>query len=140
MPVGIRRSLSVGLVSLCASIGGLMFAIAPAFAAGPEAPRIEPAVGVAATTATFEGVLSPESSVFPVEVGTYEFLYRESNQGCEGGGHAPASPEMYFGLEPERVSQAVTGLKPSTEYTVCLRAETVGGNTVSAPVTFTTAP
>jgi len=34
MPVGIRRSLSVGLVSLCALMGGLVFGDAPALAAG----------------------------------------------------------------------------------------------------------
>jgi len=127
--------------SLCASVlASLAFTVAPAsaLAAGPEAPRTEPAVGVTATAATFEGVVSPEASAFPVEAGTYEFLYEESETSCEGGGHAPASPVMYLGVEPERVAQAVTGLKPGVTYTVCLRAETAGGKTVGAPVTFTT--
>jgi hypothetical protein len=118
----------------------LAFTVAPAsaLAAGPEAPRTEPVVGVTATAATFEGVVSPEAGAFPVEAGTYEFLYEESETSCEGGGHAPASPVMYLGVEPERVAQAVTGLKSGVTYTVCLRAETVGGKTVGAPVTFTT--
>jgi hypothetical protein len=134
------RPASLALLAGLLALSSLGLTASPAFAAAPEAPTTEPAVAVTSTTATVEGVLDPAASAFPVEPGTYEFLYKESETTCTGGSHAPASPGMYFGIAPERVSEALTGLKPATTYTVCLRAETAGGNTVGSQVMFTTVP
>ena len=77
------KLVKLALFSLPALVlASLAFTAAPALAAGPEAPKTEPVVGVTATAATFEGVVSPEATVFPVEAGTYEFLYKESETSC----------------------------------------------------------
>jgi hypothetical protein len=110
-----------GPALLCAVVGLLAFTAAPALGAPPEAPEtLAPEAGPGAST-ILRGVIDPKVAVFPVAPGTYQFLYNVGG-GCEGGGAAPESPGMYFGLESELVSQSVTGLAPGSEYTVCLRA------------------
>lgn len=121
-----------------------MASVVPAFAS-PEAPVVEPASGVFATTAVVHGVLDPASGVYPVEAGSYQFLYKATKVAtkaeCESAGAsaAPVSPGMYFGNEPEAVSESLSGLTPETEYVVCLAAMNgKGETTVSAPVSFET--
>jgi hypothetical protein len=120
-----------------ALVGAGGFACSVAVAAVPEVPEVS-VESVKAHEATVGGVLNPAAAG---EAGTYEFLYNASGAGaCEGGAVAPVSPGISFGGEHEVLpAETLTGLTPGTEYAVCLRAEDPGGNTVSAPVSFTTA-
>ena len=97
---------------------------------------------VPATSATVQGVLNPgvEGAAGTYELGTYEFLYKQGNAGCEGGGKAPSSPGISLGAGKEGVSEVLSGLLPDTEYTVCLlvRDGIKGEQAMSASVTFTT--
>ncbi len=136
-PVWLRGLILAALMTaLC-----LLYS-APALAAAPEAPEeVTVQAPVHATTATFHGFLNPKA---PGELGTYEFLYKQSPTECTGGSKAPASPGISLGTEHEEVSETVTGLLPSTTYTVCLLARNgtkVGENEAlsTPPVTFTTA-
>jgi hypothetical protein len=139
-----RRLILAALVSLCAVAGALAFAAVPAWAVAPETPELR-VESITATTATFYGVLNPNA---PGVAGTYQFFYKASKTGpCEGESHAPASPGISFGLQHEELppgtglGEPVSGLKANTEYAVCLLAETSPTEkTLSAPVTFTTAP
>jgi hypothetical protein len=105
-----------------------------AFAAGPpETPelKIEP---IWATTATFQGTLNPHAT--KEEAGTYKFVYKQGPScvgGTENGGIVP-------GEVREPVSEAVTGLTPSSEYTVCLSfTSNESGETSETALTFKTA-
>jgi len=119
MPVGIRRSLSFGVVGLCVLVAGLVFGSVQALAA-PATPEVR-VEAVTATTATFQGVLSPNA---PGELGsTYQFLYRISKTECKGQSKAPESPGMSLGGENEGVAEPVSGLVPNTGYAVCLHIE-----------------
>jgi hypothetical protein len=133
-------------VSLLATLALVVF-VAPstALAAGPpEAPELT-VESVRATEATFHGVVNPKAATFPLEAGTYQFVYRPSTKAedkCKGAGEilAPLSPGMYFGVEPESFFETPTTLTANTEYAVCLIVEDAEGKTVSAPpVPFTTA-
>ncbi len=140
MPVGIRRSLSVGVVSLCTLVGGLVFASASALAVAPETPELVVEQPVHATEATLHGVLNPKA-IAPSEAGSYEFRYKKGSI-CTGESKAPIPPGMALGIEQEPVSETLAGLTSNTEYTVCLvvrNSELVPAETVSAPVVFTTA-
>ncbi len=143
MRVGIRRPLLASLVSLCASVGGLVFASAPALAAAPEAPGPVVVESVKAGEATLLGVLNPgkEGAAGTYELGTYEFLYAKSSTTCEGESRAPESPGISLGGGMEGVSQSVSGLEAGTEYTVCLLARNgLKGETMVGPAEhFTTA-
>ncbi len=129
------RRLTVA--TLCALVGGLVLSSAPALAAAPEAPVTGAANPVTTTTATLNGEveeLNPENAL---EVGTYEFLYRESATVCEGGKTAPVPAGIVLSKETE--SQPLSGLLPGTTYTFCLLARNAAGETaLGAPVTFTT--
>jgi hypothetical protein len=136
-----RRFVVAVLVSV---LGVLVFGCAAAWAS-PEAPESLAPKPVFATTAILHGVLDPKSGVFPVEGGTYEFLYKATKTvtraECESAGasRAPAPAGAYSGFEPEVVSQEVTALTPETAYVVCLSAtNTKSETTVSAPVAFKT--
>ncbi len=124
MPVGVRRSLSLGVVSLCALVGVLLVSSASALAAPPEAPGPVTVESIKASEAIFQGVLNPgkEGAAGTYELGTYEFLYRKSPTTCEGESRAPESPGISLGGGMEGVSQSVSGLEAGTEYTVCLLA------------------
>jgi hypothetical protein len=122
-------------------LASLAFTAAPALAAAPEAPVAGPVSAITATKATFEGVVNPGTLAQPPQSGTYEFLYKASTkQECEG--ESKGSQGMVFGVGPEPVpAEPVSGLKPGTEYAVCLRVENAAKEvTVSPPVTFTTVP
>jgi hypothetical protein len=137
------RWLLRGLALVCATlVVGLAVVISPALAAGPEAPETLGPQFVAASETTLEGILDPglEGEPGTYEIDTYEFLYKASKTECEGGAHAPEPPGVSLGAGKERVSQYVAGLKPGTEYTVCLVArDSKGQATVGSPVTFKTA-
>ncbi len=138
MPVGIRKPLSLGVVSLCVLVGGLVFASAPVLAAEPpEAPVTGEANPVTTTTATLNGEVEELNPEDALEVGTYEFLYRESTTTCEGGKTAPVPAGVALSKEP--VSQSLSGLLPGTTYTFCLLTRNAAEETaLGAPVTFTT--
>jgi hypothetical protein len=102
---------------------------------------------VGSTTAVLHGVLDETVEAFPVEPGTWEFLYNAtptiSAEECESSSasKAPVPPGGYFGVEPDPVFQEVTGLTPNTQYVVCLVAENgAGERTVGNPVGFETTP
>lgn len=101
----------------------------------PATPEQQPATEVTATGATLHGVLNPSEGAS--EPGTYEFLYRESETECGGGG---ATPVTATSGTREEVSAPITGLTPTRTYTFCLRATNSVGE-MSPPnstATFTT--
>ncbi len=102
-------------------------------ALAPEAPTTSSATGIGATSVTLHGVLNPGGEGEP---GGYEFLYAASAGECLGGAGSGGSA---LGHKEEAVSSEVTGLLPSTRYTVCLLARNEAGETVvGSAVTFTT--
>jgi hypothetical protein len=141
----LRSPYALSLTPLLTIAALLLVFVPSALAAAPEAPEASVEAPVHATEATFHGVVNPLAT-FPVEAGTYQFVYRKqtvkAEDKCKGTGEklAPASADMYFGLEPESFSETVTGLTAGTEYAVCLVAEvSPTEKTPSTPVTFKTA-
>jgi len=131
-----KIALRLVLAVLATMLGVLAFTVAPALAAAPETPETGEPTEVTATTATLNGVLNPGGAG---ELGTYEFLYKASQTECEGGSMAPEPPGMALGVKKEVVSVQLTGLKPGTEYTVCLVEQNAAGEEAqSTRVTFTT--
>ncbi len=127
-----------------ALVGGLVFGSVPALAAGPEAPAPVVVESIKASSATFAGELNPGKEGGPgtFELGTYEFLYKQSATECEGGSVAPESPGISLGGGKEALPPLeVSDLEAHSEYTVCLLARngTKGEATVGPPVTFKTA-
>jgi Tol biopolymer transport system component len=132
----------VAIAAVCA-VGVLGIGAAGALAAQetPEVSYVEnyvstPNIVSPSHEAFLHGVLDPAGGGEP---GTYRFLYKESTSGeCEGGettteGIAPTG-------EREEPSQLVAGLKPGTEYAVCLQTENAAKTkSTSAPVSFKTA-
>ena len=118
-------SLTAGL--LCC----LMFSAAPALAAAPEEPLTEAAKEITGTTATLRGELNPHTEA----VTGYEFTYN-TNGACAGTTTAAGAEAE---VKASKVSTAVTGLEPNREYTFCIVAthlegettETTPGSTVS---------
>ena len=133
------RLLLAGLLVLSASA----LAPAPALAAVPETPETLPPTEVKATTALLHGLLDPLKEGVPgtFELGFYEFVYRQSPSECQGVGEIKTLQAMSVGGGREEVSQAIEALTAGTRYTVCLIAhdESKTGESVSPPVTFTTA-
>ncbi len=125
-----------------AVLGVLVFAV-PAFAAAPEAPKTEPPTEVKATTALLRGVLDPlkEGEPGAFELGSYEFVYRQSATECEGAGEVRTPEGLSLGGGKEEVAQGIEGLAADTQYTVCLVAhnEAKSAEAVGSRVTFTTA-
>ncbi len=123
-------------------VGVLVFWSAAALAAAPETPEVSVELPVPAMTATVHGVLNPgvEGGPGTYELGTYEFLYKQGEAGCEGEGKAPASPGISLGEGKEAVTETLQGLSPDTVYTLCLLARSgiKGERAVSTAVTFTT--
>jgi hypothetical protein len=134
-----RRLLVLALLALATVLPGLAFTAAPALAAAPEAPEALKPEPIKPTEATLRGIVNPKAAVFPVEPGTYQFLYKATKTDmkaeCEsvGASKAPASPGMYFGLGPEPESEPVTGLTEGTEYIVCLAATNARSETTVGP-------
>jgi hypothetical protein len=111
-----------GLVGLSALVGALAFSAAPTLAAFPEeAPVTETPSPIAGTTATFKGELNPGVATEKV---TYHFAYSAgAGATCtESGLTAPVELFPEAAGNHKKVTQAVTGLEGSTEYTVCLIA------------------
>jgi WD40-like Beta Propeller Repeat len=125
------------LASMFALVGMLALMSAPAVAAAPEAPGPVTAESFTASTAHVRGMLDPNATG---EEGTYEFLYDASKTSCVGGEKAPASPGLYLGLQGEEVAEGLSGLLAHTEYSICLLARNLKGETSVGPrATFTTA-
>ncbi|MGA2164303.1 MAG: hypothetical protein ABSH36_07525, partial [Solirubrobacteraceae bacterium] len=107
----------------------------------PEAPAPVTVEAVTATSATFQGELNPGKSgpAGSYELDTYEFLYNTGGS-CEGGGKAPEPAGMSLGGGQEALPLvAVSGLRPDSEYAVCLLARNGAGETaVGSPTMFTT--
>ncbi len=140
-----RKPVLPVMVVCCVLVGWLVWSAVPALAAAPETPEVSvEGLVYPTTTATVHGVLNPGVEGVPgtYEVGTYEFLYRKGKAGCEGEGKAPVSPGISLGAGKEAVREALSGLVPGTEYSVCLLARNgiKGEQAVSLPVTFTTSP
>jgi hypothetical protein len=118
---------------------GSLFGAVPALAAAPEAPVTEAPSPLAGTTATLKGGLVPGASTEKV---AYHFAYSAGAECTESGLTAPGEP-FPEAEDNKKVSEPVTGLEGSTQYTVCLiaanpaePAESTQGNTVK----FETAP
>ncbi len=102
-----------------------------------EAPTTEPATEVTATAWQLNGTLNPGSEG---EVGTYQFVYRQSAAECQGEGAKETSIMAASGVKSEKVPpEEVTGLFPNTPYTFCIRAfNSIGESALGQPETFTT--
>jgi len=135
MSVGIRRPLSVGLVSLCVLVGGLVFASVPALAVGPEAPTImsESVANVEATAATLEAEINPGGAET-----TYRFEYDTSEA---YGQSTPESASIGEDEAAHLVTARITGLEPGTTYhyrVVATNSLSLAGGTPGAGKTLTT--
>jgi hypothetical protein len=118
--------------------------VVPASAAAPELPEALTPDPAFATVAHLRGVLDPKIPEGTAsEVLLYEFVYRESTKKeCAGAGEVKTTQGMSLGIGEQEVSQEVTGLKPSTEYAVCVVAHNSANpleETTSPAVTFKTA-
>jgi hypothetical protein len=124
--------LSVSGIVLTVVLFGIM--VLPALAAASETPVTEAASGVSATEATLHGELNPGASATT----GYEFSYN-TNGTCEGTTTEP-QPEQTG--EAIKVESLLTGLVPSTEYTFCVLATHLEGETMEttsgAPMSFKT--
>jgi hypothetical protein len=139
MPLSNPTQVRTGFVSLCV-LAGVLLCSAPAMAAAPEPPEATVnGATVTATTATLEGTLNPKAAGDP---GEYEFLYEASATECAAGAVAPEPPGIALGLKAEAVTPVeLTGLQPSTQYTVCLLERNAAlESTIGPAVTFTTSP
>ena len=133
-PFGAR----IAMVLVVAVAGSAALTAAPALAA-PEAPEALPPTEVKATTASFNGVLSPHA---PGEAGSfYRYVYKASTtKECEGGSESAGG--IAGGAEHEVLpGEPVTGLTAGTEYAVCLVAENLAKTEriPSPAISFTTA-
>ena len=100
----------------------------------PEAPLSEECGGpISAGTGKVCGMLNPHSSA---KAGYY-FAYNKGT-GCTGGKETPLQPEVQGEHIP--VSGELFGLEAYTQYSFCLIASGPSGETLGAPVTFTTEP
>ncbi len=99
-------------------------------------PQTEAATLVTATSATFNGTLTPLNKTVPAD---YQFAY-DVGSACTGA--ATTSPlSAGVGTGSKTVSEPVTGLQPGVEYSVCLVSINAFGSEVdptSPPVSFTT--
>lgn len=107
-----------------------------------ETPETLPATAVTGYTATFHGILNPNTER-KAEPGTYDFLYQASEAECgeEAGPLTHTTVTPAAGEKKESVSTEVTGLLPLTTYTFCVRVlneEPTFDGVTGAPITFTT--
>jgi hypothetical protein len=131
-----RHFVSSGVFAvLLAVLTGLALSVPLALAAPPEAPVTEAATGVSATEATLHGELNPGASATT----GYEFSY-STNGTCTEGPVTEPQPEQTG--EAIKVETLLTGLVPSTEYTFCVLATHLEGETMEttfgAPLSFKT--
>ena len=131
------RLRAVRVTLVCGAMGGFLGTGAGA-AFGLTTPSSVKVEARRATTVVLSGEVNPGPPAPPAP-GTYQFLYRASSTKCDGGTSVPATPEAYLGLEPERVSQELSGLAPGTTYTACLAAHQGNSTAIGPPTTFTTA-
>jgi hypothetical protein len=104
-------------------------------AIAPEVPSELQAEVLSASEATLKGTLNPGA---PGESGSYEFIYREGGEGCQGFGEQRIFGEA-GGEQEEHVETTLSGLLANVTYSFCLLAKNQLGETaISAPVTFTT--
>jgi hypothetical protein len=96
-------------------------------------PATTAAAAITATTATFNGTLTPLNATVASE---YSFNYRAGTE-CDGES-ATATESAGTGSGAKTVSTEATGLSPNTTYTVCLVSSSAFGSEQAAPVTFTT--
>ncbi len=130
-----RAGARVWLLATVLGVLALACSPAAASAAAPEPPGTEPATAVTATTATLNGTLNPNASA----AAGYLFTFN-TNGTCTEGPATQQEPEVTG--EAVHVETALTGLEPSREYTVCLLATHLEGETTETasgePVTFKT--
>lgn len=132
----ISRRLT-GLLLMSATALGALGSAGPVLAATPppQAPLTEAATAVGGISATLNGTLNPTTTT---TAGWY-FAYGTEGQ-CTGGQTTALEPEAKVHAQKEHVT--VTGLQPSTTYTVCLVAtdtsEEEMQTTVGSAVTFKT--
>jgi hypothetical protein len=107
----------------------------PAMAAAPEEPVTESASTVTATSATVHGELNPGASA----IAGFEFTYNTNGTCSEGFTTEPGSEATGKGL---KVSSLLSGLEPNREYTFCVVATHLEGETTEStsgpPSTFKT--
>ncbi len=131
-----RAGARVWLLAGALTVLALVCSPAAASAAAPEPPVTEAASAVTGTTATLNGTLNPNASA----AAGYLFTFN-TNGTCTEGPATPQEPEATG--EAIHVEAPVTGLEPSREYTFCLLATHLEGETNETtsgePVTFKTA-
>jgi hypothetical protein len=135
--------MMLGLAVVCVFAVCVVWVV-PVWAAAPELPEALTPEPVFATVAHLRGVLDPRIPEGTAsEVLLYEFVYRESTkEECGGAGEVRTTQGMSLGIGEQEVSQEVTGLKPSTEYAVCVVAHNSANpleETTSPAGTFKTA-
>ena len=96
-------------------------------------PATTEVTAITATTATFNGTLTPLNATVASE---YSFNYRAGSE-CGGEG-ATGTESAGTGSGTKTVSTEATGLSPNTTYTVCLVSSSALGSEQASPVTFTT--
>jgi hypothetical protein len=131
------RRAWVMMLGLAVVVCVFVVGVASAWAAAPELPEALTPGPVFATVAHLRGVLDPKIPEGTAsEVLLYEFVYRESTKReCRGAGEVKTTQGMSLGIGEQEVPQEVTGLKPSTEYAVCV----VAHNSAN-PLEATTSP
>ena len=103
-------------------------------------PATDAPTALTATTATFNGHLTPLNATVPTQ---YHFVYKLGGE-CpaegEPGAQQTGAQEAGTGAATEAKAEAsVTGLQPNHEYTLCLVASNASGSQVGPAVHFTTA-
>lgn len=134
-----RRSWKVsrGVVAIWAALATLVAGLSlatPALAA-PETPVTDAPTGIAGTSVTFNGTLNPGASATT----GYYFMYAGGTETCEGATTEPQAEQTGKAIP---VSAPVTRLEALTEYTYCVVATHLEGETletaVGSPQTFKT--
>ena len=108
---------------LALAAGSFAFTTA-ALAAAPETPVTEPATGVTATEATLNGELNPGA---PATTGFF-FTYN-TNGTCTEFGQTEIQPEQTGQAIKVTTTPPLTGLEPNREYTFCVVATHLEGET-----------
>jgi hypothetical protein len=120
---------------LAAVVLAFAFSSTSARAAAPETPETTPATAISGTQATLNGLLNPHS----LATTGYEFAYN-SDGTCTGGASTERGAEATGEAIP--VATPLTGLVPDTQYTFCLLATQLQGETTDvatgAALTFKT--
>jgi hypothetical protein len=129
------------LVALWAAWAVCLGTLAASASASPlEAPEVLPPSALLATSASLQGVLSPNA---PGEPGaSYQYVYRQANA-CKGAGEVETTEGLSFGEEHEFLpAEPITGLNAHSEYTACLIVHNAAKTeeAVSAPLHFLTGP